>query len=582
MFVLAGLDAATAQSKHVLVLHSFGQHFKPWKEYAETIRAELNQQSPWVLDITDQSLVAARSGDQNPEVPFVEYLRALFGKHAPDLVVSIGAPAAAFVQRHRKDLFATIPMVFTAVERRRVDYSALTENDVVVAVSINYFAAFQNILQVLPDTKSVMVVVGTSPIEKFWMEQHQKEVQPFAGRLAFTWTNHLSFEEILKQAAALPPQSAIFWEVMFVDAARVVHDGGAALARLHAVANAPIFSYDDSFFGRAIVGGPIHSVLESGRKTAAVAVRVLGGEKAGDIKIPPVEFVRPKFDWRELRRWGISESRLPPGSEIHFRNPGMWEQYRAQVLGTIGVVLAQSALIGWLLYEHRQRRRSEAAAHDLSGRLIATQEEERSRLGRELHDDVTQRLASIAIEAGREERNPTGSAAMRAIREGLVRLSQDVHALSYRLHPSILEDLGLHAALKSECEHFSETCPSPVEFSEDDVPERVPHDVALCLFRIAQESLRNIARHASASRVEVCLRRLDGGLQLTVRDNGVGFDPPQDRAKASLGLASMRQRATLLGGKLKIESKLLQGTTISAWVPIGEPFTESHEPRTAA
>jgi hypothetical protein len=159
----------------VLVLHSFGQHFKPWKEYAETIRAELNQQSPWVLDITDQSLVAARSGDQNPEVPFVEYLRALFGKHAPDLIVSIGAPAAAFVQRHRKDLFATIPMAFTAVEGRRVDYAALTENDVVVAVSINYFAAFQNILQVLPDTKKVMVVVGTSPIEKFWMEQHQKK-----------------------------------------------------------------------------------------------------------------------------------------------------------------------------------------------------------------------------------------------------------------------------------------------------------------------------------------------------------------------------------------------------------------------
>jgi hypothetical protein len=91
MFILAGLGAATAQSKHVLVLHSFGQHFKPWKEYAETIRAELNQQSPWVLDITDQSLVAARSGDENPEIPFVEYLRALFGKHAPDLIVSIGA-----------------------------------------------------------------------------------------------------------------------------------------------------------------------------------------------------------------------------------------------------------------------------------------------------------------------------------------------------------------------------------------------------------------------------------------------------------------------------------------------------------
>jgi hypothetical protein len=258
MLLLGVVGAAMAESKRVLVLHSFGQHFKPWKEYAETIRAELNQQSPWPLDITDHSLVAARSGDENPEVPFVEYLRALFGKHPPDLIVCMGAPAAGFVQRHRAQLFANTPMVFTAVERRRVNYSALTENDAVVAVSINYFAAFENILRLLPSTENVMVVVGTSPIEKFWMEQHRNEVRPFEDRIAFTWTNHLSFEEILKQAAALPPNSAIFWELMFVDAAGVVHEGGKALARLHAVANAPIFSYDDSFFGRAIVGGPIH------------------------------------------------------------------------------------------------------------------------------------------------------------------------------------------------------------------------------------------------------------------------------------------------------------------------------------
>lgn len=109
-------------------------------------------------------------------------------------------------------------------------------------------------------------------------------------------------------------------------------------------------------------------------------------------------------------------------------------------------MLGQSALIGWLLYEHRRRRRSEAAAHELSGKLITAQKEERARLARELHDDVTQRLALLAIDAGREERNPGSagsSATMRTMRDGLVRLSEDVHALSYRLHPSVLEDLGL-------------------------------------------------------------------------------------------------------------------------------------------
>ena len=167
-----------AESKRVLVLHSFGQTFKPWSDYGQAIRAELNRQSPWPLDIIDFSLVSARFSDENPEAPFVEYLRALFAKHPLDLIVSIGAPAAAFVQRNRQRLFATTPMVLMAVDQRRVQYSNLTANDTAVAVRINYLAAFENILQVLPDTKNVIVVVGASPLEKFWKEAIGKEVSP--------------------------------------------------------------------------------------------------------------------------------------------------------------------------------------------------------------------------------------------------------------------------------------------------------------------------------------------------------------------------------------------------------------------
>src|SRR5262249_29861355 len=150
------------EPKRVMLLHSFGRDFKPWSDYARTIRAELDRQSPWPLDIVDHSLVTARSSDENPEPAFVEYLRALFGKRPPDLIVSIGAPAVAFIQRHRQQLFPRTPMVFTAVDQRRVQFSVLTENDSVVSVNINYFRAFENILQVLPDTKTVAVVVGTS------------------------------------------------------------------------------------------------------------------------------------------------------------------------------------------------------------------------------------------------------------------------------------------------------------------------------------------------------------------------------------------------------------------------------------
>jgi signal transduction histidine kinase len=556
-----------------MLLHSFGRDFKPWSDYARSIRMELDRQSPWPLDLHEHSLEIARSSDERPEGPFVEYLRTLFAERRPDLIVSIGASAAAFVQRHRQQLFPTTPMLFTVVDQRRVRFSVLTENDAVVAVAIDYFRAIENILQVLPDTNHVAVVIGASPIEKYWMEEIGREVKPFADRIAFTWYNHLSFGDVLKHAAALPPKSAIFWELMIVDAAGVVHEEGRALARLHAVANAPIFSYTDAFFGREIVGGPHVPVLEHGRQVAEVAVRILGGEAPSDIKIPPIGFATPKFDWREMQRWGISESRLPAGSEIYFRNPTAWEQYRAPILTGGAVLLAQAVMITWLLYEHQRRRRSEAAAHELTGRLIEAQENERGRVARELHDDVTQRLALLAIDAGREERrisNSTEATTMRAMREGLVRLSEDVHALSYRLHPSILEDLGLREALNAECEHFSRTCSIRLEANARDIPENLPNDVALCLFRVAQEGLRNIARHAGACEVEVDLRRLDGGLQLVVRDDGVGFDPAEDRTAASLGHASMRQRVLLLGGKVEIDSNPGRGTTIRAWVPLKE------------
>jgi len=199
-----------AESKRVMLLHSFGRDFKPWSEYAKAIRMELDRQSPWPLDITENSLVTARFSDEDPEGPFVDYLRALFAKRPLDLIVSIGAPAANFVQRHRQRLFAGTPMVLMAVDERRVQYSNLTANDTAVAVRINYLSVFENILQVLPDTKDVVVVVGTSPIEKFWKEAIAKEVEPLANRIKLSWTDELSFESLLKQASTLPPHTAIF------------------------------------------------------------------------------------------------------------------------------------------------------------------------------------------------------------------------------------------------------------------------------------------------------------------------------------------------------------------------------------
>jgi signal transduction histidine kinase len=199
--------------------------------------------------------------------------------------------------------------------------------------------------------------------------------------------------------------------------------------------------------------------------------------------------------------------------------------------------------------------------------LITAHEDERQRLARELHDDLTQRLARLAIDAGRMESAVDAPEGMRLLREGLVRLSEDVHALSYRLHPSVLDDLGLVEALKAECERVMRHGELRVDVEASVVPSALPAEASLCLFRVAQEALSNAARHAHASAVTVVLSSRSTGLQLTVSDNGSGFDPERSRDHASLGLASMRERVRILQGKLNIESTPGRGTTVIAWVP---------------
>jgi signal transduction histidine kinase len=357
------------EHKRVMILHSVGREFRPWNVYAKEIRAALDRQSPWPLDVQEHSLVTARSTDLNPEGPFVEYLGALYGDQQPDLVVSVGAPAAAFVQRYRQQLFPKTPMLFTAVEQRRVKHSELGDNDTVVAVRHDFRVLFESFLRISPDTKIIAVVNGSSPNEQFWQGEMRRELAPLNGRIEIRWYDGISYEDLLKRTAHLPPHSAIFWYQMIVDGAGVAHEGDRALTRLYQTANAPIFSHDDAFFGQEIVGGPMHSAYEGGKRAAMVAMRILNGEKAGDIKTEPSNFEAPRYDWRELQRWHINERLLPPGSKVDFREPSTWEAHRSQIIFICAVILMQAALISRLFYEQRRRQNAEVQARQRSAEL---------------------------------------------------------------------------------------------------------------------------------------------------------------------------------------------------------------------
>ena len=357
---LTALAATNVPAKRVLIIDSFGRDIGPFNAVAAAFRTTLTRELAEPVDVDEAPFDTARFAEPKQEANFVDFLQNHYGGRKLDLVVPINFPALSFVVRHRKRLFPETPMLITATDQRRIRPEFLTTNTAVVPYNVNVPRMVEAILQVLPDTKNIVVVLGNSPLEKFWLGEFRREFQRFTNRVSFTWFNDLSFEEMKRQAAALPAHSAIFYCFVTRDAVGVPYSDDAALKSLSAIANAPIFPVFESQFGQGIVGGLLLPDKSLGVEAARVALRILRGEVPSSIPTKPLGISPPVYDWRELRRWGISESRLPPGSIVQFRQPTFWDQYRWYIIAALIIIAVQAALIVGLLLQRARRRRAEA------------------------------------------------------------------------------------------------------------------------------------------------------------------------------------------------------------------------------
>jgi PAS domain S-box-containing protein len=219
------------------------------------------------------------------------------------------------------------------------------------------------------------------------------------------------------------------------------------------------------------------------------------------------------------------------------------------------------------------RKKTEKELSGVSGRLLEAQEQERSRIARDLHDDISQRLALLVNDMGGMENDLPDSAAearsrIHEIGERASEICSDIQDISHQLHSSKLQYLGIAAAAKIFCKEFSEHEKLEIDFHSIDIPPSVPDDISLCLFRVLQEALHNAAKHSRAPHLEVTLRGASGEIQLAIRDSGIGFDPEEVMKRNGLGLISIRERVGLVGGTFSILSKPHSGTEINVRVPI--------------
>jgi len=569
VFPGANLLSQNIDTRQVLVINTYDGSAAPYDRATEIFRDELQSQYGETVVFYTMNLDIRRNDPEYREQLVAELLRNTYVKTSPDLVFAVGPPAIRFWINYRDLISPKVPLI-ALTRDSSLNREDLRPGDIARLTRFSFSGVIDHILQLRPDTSDVLMIYGSGPMEKAYAAEAHEALAEYSERLSIESTDGMTLSELETRLTDLTEESAVFFAILGSDAAETVLPGDLGLSLTRLVSAAPVFGAIDTQLGAGIVGGRLIQLQKIGIDAAKAGAAILRGEAVDDAwKI--FELGTPVYDWRELNKWGIDIDRLPAGSEIRYRPPSLWEQYANWIILAAAVVVLQSLLIAALVIQRGHRRTAELGRKKLSRKLIDAYEEERRKIARELHDDLSHRLARLAIDAGMIGRDSSSGAQeheLKNLREDLARVSEDVHDISYRLHPSLVEDLGITTAVQAECERMQRYTDVPIKGQIAEIHERIPKGSALCAYRVIQEALNNAVRHAGADSIEIALEKDGQTLKLKVSDDGRGFDQPQGTSNGSIGLSSMQERVGSMGGTLNIQSTPGAGTTVSAVVPL--------------
>jgi signal transduction histidine kinase len=585
MFAFGASVAAWAQpQKQVLVVYSTRRDAQI-VAIGERELPRILEEGLGRVDYYSEYIDEARFPDLAYQQAFRDFLLLKYKNVHFDAVIAVQDAALAVVNDVRSQLVTDAPMVFYASDPVTVPI----ENATGLVADLTFVDTLALVAELQPRVRQIFVVSGAAPSDVEYERLARQQFRPFEARFGITYLNGLPSAELESRVSSLPADSAIYYLIVNRDGSGKNFHPLEYLSGLAVIANAPIYCWVDSAMGRGIVGGSLKDQTVQLDALGRLALRVLSGESAAGIPISSPNLNVREVDWRQLRRWNISEARVPQGTRVLFKEPSVWDRYRVYVLGAAAVLVAQTLLIAGLLLQRRMRRRAEEQLRgneealrssyerirDLGARLLQAQDTERSRIARELHDDISQQVALLSMnlevlleEVPRETESLVGDALNQA-----QDIARNVHDLSHRLHPTRLRLTGLVAALESLQRELSRSEPA-ITFTHEGVPANLPSDLTLSLFRVVQEALQNALKYSRARMVTVDLRGESDVLVLTVSDDGVGFDV--DAAGGTgLGLLSMRERVEAVGGAFDIRSRHGGGTFLAITVPFAsEPVTE--------
>jgi signal transduction histidine kinase len=584
-------SAATAESaspKSILVLHTYGQQqsmFRP--VFDRALQQALNRRGMGDAEVYVETLESNRFPGDSHAALFQYYLRQKYANQKIDAVIAVWDRALSYMLTHRNQLFPDAPIAALVARPRQLGPDSQVAQ---VTTSDRALATARLALTFHPATRQIFVIDGTLQSNDDVQQQFTDELKPLASRISVEFLRDLPLTELLERVKRVPGDSVLLFVRQTMRSRTQSMPQRDALEHVAHAARVPVYVASDQLVGLGAIGGAVFKTEAMAEMVADSATELIAGTAAKEIALRETPAVAT-VDWRQLRKWNIAESLLPAGTDIQFREYPFWQQNQTYIVGVLTVFMIQAGLIAGLLLQRSRRRRAEGALRDnehalqvsqedtrrLAGRLIAAQEIERARIARELHDDLSQKVALLAIDINQIALSDAPGVRARAniMAERAAEIATDLHNLSYELHPAKLQILGLVPATQLLCRDLAAHHRVSIDFVHDRVSSNVPPEPALCLFRIAQEALQNVVKHSGARNASVRLTGSAGSLQLDISDPGSGFD--MSKLGDGMGLLSMRERVNFLGGGITIWSKPGMGTRITVQIPVPQvDATDTH------
>jgi len=588
--ILVGLapdNVASAQDslppKRVLMLYGHDPNAPGVVAFTNELHATVRAESPTRVVFYDELLDLERFPENADREELVDYILEKYRGFSFDAILADGTRALKFATERMIARFPDVPIVYGLAFEPVIDFAALPSSVTGRHHPLPFAATFEMARALQPDAERVVLVGGNSPNDSLMLASAVRDLTPIVGKMQLVVWKDWTHASLLQDLRMLPPHTITILSSFNRDKLGQQFSSGDLIASLTRVASGPIYGIARNWVGDGIVGGATMDFGDDGMRTGRLLMRVLDRASHG-LPLPLPEIAQPAqvVDLRALERWGLSEAQLPQGTIVLFRTPTVWDRYKGYILVALALLMVQSGLIAGLLVHRARRHRAEVElvqsqdslrasyerVRDLGSRLLKAQEIERSRIARDLHDDIGQQVALLSMDLA-QVRGAAGPGEInRLVAQAHTRnleIARSLRDLSHSLHPARLRLFGLVAGLEALCLELSHSG-TAIAFTHDNVPSTLSADVTLCNFRVAQEALQNAIKYSRANEVTVRLAGSPNGLNLSVVDDGVGFDVEVTWA-SGLGLVSMKERLEAIGGFLQIHSGPGRGTRVEATVP---------------